>query len=587
MTKHGELHSGSHKYRCTFEENGIYWGCGKGFHKKGDLNRHLKRDNAAQCRQARSAASNNHGASSGKPADLVNRSRQRTDSVASYLNPKGVAELYTMSVDEASGMNLDGIEEPEMAVGQSAPLPLPLPLPFQPLQRESADIHSETDPVHAFELANFFPTPSLHLESTDMMFAPRVIRPEDEPRSSHPCFSILQSKCYKDPNLTPSRYAENWATPRHMCACNRSRPRKPGKRSVWQGNYWMYTNEVLSERFNWIDDIQPATDALSDDIPVRALLEGWDVVAKRGPLHPSWKILRRIDETLFSICPNTERLAIMRAMHTLLQFHTESTNERYARLPPWYMRRPSQKIAHSYAVDFFMWPGVRERFIFNEHDYCGNEFWHLFSRSMRILWPYEFRDCYTREIETGLYKISPLFDQRLTDIKCWTMGPDIFQRFPELYSDIPAWNHIPQTVSQINLARGVQKPRRLLAPSPALPKTVRTVVSLPDEGDEEEEEVDPSPARCFTPVEIENTHLHSYPQSHVNINATSNAKSQPYSNGIPMPIRVQDLGPLQYSVADFDPGIALDAFAYGAINGSDFAAVYQSEGVDGFPNMTF
>jgi len=55
LTKHKELHSGSHKYRCAFEENGKPWGCGKGFHKKGDLRRHLRRDNAAQCRQATSA----------------------------------------------------------------------------------------------------------------------------------------------------------------------------------------------------------------------------------------------------------------------------------------------------------------------------------------------------------------------------------------------------------------------------------------------------------------------------------------------------------------------------------------------------
>lgn len=51
LTRHKELHSGLHKYRCAFEENGIKLGCGKGFHKKGDLNRHLRRNNASQCRQ--------------------------------------------------------------------------------------------------------------------------------------------------------------------------------------------------------------------------------------------------------------------------------------------------------------------------------------------------------------------------------------------------------------------------------------------------------------------------------------------------------------------------------------------------------
>jgi len=43
--------------------------------------------------------------------------------------------------------------------------------------------------------------------------------------------------------------------------------------------------------------------------------------------------------------------------------------------------------------------------------------------------------------------VSPLFDQRISDIKCWTMGPDIFQRFPELCTDIPAYSQIPAPMS--------------------------------------------------------------------------------------------------------------------------------------------
>lgn len=55
LTKHKELHGGVYKYKCEGEENGVTWGCGKGFHKKGDLNRHLRRDNAEQCGPARPA----------------------------------------------------------------------------------------------------------------------------------------------------------------------------------------------------------------------------------------------------------------------------------------------------------------------------------------------------------------------------------------------------------------------------------------------------------------------------------------------------------------------------------------------------
>lgn len=51
LTKHKELHSNLHRYKCEGKEHGFIWGCGKGFHKKSDLNRHLRRKNAEQCRR--------------------------------------------------------------------------------------------------------------------------------------------------------------------------------------------------------------------------------------------------------------------------------------------------------------------------------------------------------------------------------------------------------------------------------------------------------------------------------------------------------------------------------------------------------
>jgi hypothetical protein len=324
---------------------------------------------------------------------------------------------------------------------------------------------------------------------------------------------------------------------------------------------------------------------MCDDVPIRVMLEGWDAVARRAPLHPSWQILRRIDETLFAMCPNVERLAILRAMHTLLQFHTESTSDRYGRLPPWYMRRPSQKIAHSYAIDYFAWPGVRERFIFNEHDYCGNEFWTLFTTSFRVLWPYEFRDCYTREIETGLYKVSPTFDQRLSDIKCWTMGPDIFKRFPELYSDMPSFNHIPQTPSSAEATMLTQMQQRKLLPPAFSPKVAQTgrVVQVG-----EEEEVKRVPVGDqYVPVEKLHTHVvqppkpeHQQHRHQQHYHHQFQQRIQPYPQQA-----VSD--PHTYSVADFSPVTALEALAYGTISEADFATAYHAENLEGFPNMIF
>ncbi|EXJ62072.1 hypothetical protein A1O7_02505 [Cladophialophora yegresii CBS 114405] len=464
----------------------------------------------------------------------------------------------------------------------SSTSPLADDLPIN-LPQERAELPKRTSPSRNFDLAVFSPAPSLPLRSQDQLFAPEVVPLPGDGQS--PSQVLVQAKCSKEPNPMPCNYAENWTAPLSSCSCISCHKHQPGRRSAWRGNYWRYANEVLTERFDWGEDVAPESDVMCDDVPIRVLLEGWDAVASRGPLHPSWQILRRIDETLFAMCPNVERLAILRAMHTLLQFHTESTSERYVRLPPWYMRRPSQKIAHSYAIDYFAWPGVRERFIFNEHDYCGNEFWTLFTTSFKLLWPYEFRDCYTREIETGLYKVSPMFDQRLSDIRCWTMGPDIFRRFPELYSDMPSWNHIPQTPSSAEATMLTQiQQKKLLSPAPS-PQTMQTgrIVQV----GEEEEAKPPSAGDHYVPVETLHTHVVQTlkPQR-------PRHRHQQHYRGQLQPLNQPHLhqavsDPQMYGVADFNTVTALDAFTYGTTTEADFAAMYHAENLEGFPNMIF
>lgn len=64
-------------------------------------------------------------------------------------------------------------------------------------------------------------------------------------------------------------------------------------------------------------------------------------------------------------------------------------------------------------------------------------FWHMFKEHFRMAWPFDFRDCYVRNIQLGAYGLSPLFKEKLHDLRSWTMEPDFFARFPELRQDIP------------------------------------------------------------------------------------------------------------------------------------------------------
>lgn len=211
---------------------------------------------------------------------------------------------------------------------------------------------------------------------------------------------------------------------------------------------WRFANDTLMTNFKRLSPILPEEDLLSEDIPVRAVLEGWDSVAAQMELPASWKIMRRIDEQMFSKAGAKERLACLKMLHLMLQYHRDPTAERRSKLPPWYLARPSQASKpHAYAINYFVWPGVRERFIFEQHKYCGNLFATLFQTSLQILWPYDFRDCFAQRWDTGHYELSSAFRDAITDISKWTMRPELFQQFPDLRCDIPAFYNSPIPIS--------------------------------------------------------------------------------------------------------------------------------------------
>ncbi|KPI38913.1 uncharacterized protein AB675_5918 [Cyphellophora attinorum] len=216
--------------------------------------------------------------------------------------------------------------------------------------------------------------------------------------------------------------------------------RDPTSTSSSRGSFWRYANVTLMENYRRISPIMPEEDALDEDIPVRVVLGSWDEVASQIELPASWKIMRRIDEHMFTKTEPKERLATMYMLHTMLQYHRDPTAERRAKLPPWYLQRPSQSKPHAYAINYFVWPGVRERFVHEQHKYCGNLFAQMFQTCLQILWPYDFRDCFMQNWETGAYEFSPNFRTAIHDISKWTMRPEFFRPFPDLRCDIPsAW----------------------------------------------------------------------------------------------------------------------------------------------------
>ncbi|KAK2674304.1 hypothetical protein RAB80_009288 [Fusarium oxysporum f. sp. vasinfectum] len=263
------------------------------------------------------------------------------------------------------------------------------------------------------------------------------------------------------PNLPPTPEEDDVIIPKAPVLCHCSSPAScaSGYHDV-KPNIWRAINETLVKPTKLSTEEMAIEEYNAEDIPVRAMIEGWDSIERAGKMTPTWRKLRRADELCFTNCADTERLAAMRICHLLITYHGDPTMERRANLPRWYWNRPSQALPHSYGIDFFVWPGLRERLIFSQHQYCNNSFWELLQTNLKILWTDSFQDTFYHNAHTGKYHISPLFEQRIRDINAWTMSTDFFQHFPELSEDIPAYMGIPASMGGVHPSAVVPSSRR-------------------------------------------------------------------------------------------------------------------------------
>ncbi|KAM0190286.1 hypothetical protein ACHAPA_010762 [Fusarium lateritium] len=264
------------------------------------------------------------------------------------------------------------------------------------------------------------------------------------------------------PEMTPSTPEESDViVPKSPVPCHCSSPTSC-ESSFHRGNpnIWRAVNEILHKPTRLSEEELAIEVYDGEDIAVKAVVEGWDSVESAGRMTPTWRKLRSTDELCFSRCADTERLAAIRMCHTLLTYHGDPTLARRDTLPRWLWNRPSQALPHSYGIDFFVWPGLRERLIFSQHHYCTNTFWDLLQSNLKILWQGGFQDTFYQNTHTGKYQISPVFEQRIRDINSWTMSTDFFARFPELNQDIPAYMGIPPSVEEMQSTAVIPTMRR-------------------------------------------------------------------------------------------------------------------------------
>lgn len=98
------------------------------------------------------------------------------------------------------------------------------------------------------------------------------------------------------------------------------------------GNFWRIANSLLGIPSKFSNEVLEFEDMISEDLAVRAILEGWDAVDTSIQLSPLWTRLRSIDQIQFYRLPRTERLAIMIAMHQFLRYQAHPSEEQKTKL---------------------------------------------------------------------------------------------------------------------------------------------------------------------------------------------------------------------------------------------------------------
>jgi hypothetical protein len=77
-------------------------------------------------------------------------------------------------------------------------------------------------------------------------------------------------------------------------------------------------------------------DCLSEDIAIRAILNGWDSIGESWELSPFWRVIRVLDELIFGKFNPVVRLASLRVVHLLMRYHSDPSPERARNMPKFY-----------------------------------------------------------------------------------------------------------------------------------------------------------------------------------------------------------------------------------------------------------
>ena len=212
---------------------------------------------------------------------------------------------------------------------------------------------------------------------------------------------------------------------------------------------WHVSNGAFIDAMDAVKKNMATNQTLDLHVPFRAGLWGWGSIPTHELAHPVWSALRAVDQKVFGTWATkpAQRIAVMYACQTMLQYREAPTKENLDRVPKYLLPRPSQqRIQHPAVIDYLVWPGLRDRLVFEHEKYTRTgDFSAAFVKYAHFNWPYSEREIFAVNPNTGQWEVSKLFLDHVYDFKNWTMQPEFFRVFPEMVHDIPAYGGQVQT----------------------------------------------------------------------------------------------------------------------------------------------
>ncbi|KAH0388328.1 hypothetical protein KCU92_g973, partial [Aureobasidium melanogenum] len=187
-------------------------------------------------------------------------------------------------------------------------------------------------------------------------------------------------------------------------------------------------------------------EAFDQHIIVMVMIHGWDAVAAYMQLDPLWNLLRQIDGSACSQWRKADRMVGMLSFRRMMKGMAMGP-QAMANIEPKFMRpRPSQiHVPHIPNGDYFPWPGVRERFVFEGHKYDNDTFLALFNSSTRFMWNSDFSTTFVQN-DKQLFQFSDELIKRFNNLSCWRIDASFIAAYPEFAGDIPTYNSVPKKI---------------------------------------------------------------------------------------------------------------------------------------------